>query len=208
MPAHTWLFDLLHKSGPYDGALCFSQGCSLVSSLLLYHAAETPSAPLPFKTAIFICGGLPLTVLDDLGLPISLRAWDISNHTGRLLLSTAANLHAKAADLSSIKPGVSLWDEVPAEDLDHDPSKAPSSSDVYGLDFNSFPEDLKIKIPTVHVCGAKDPKYVASVQLVHFCEETRRTFDHGGGHDVPRLPGVSERIAELVEWAAGEASRV
>ena len=101
---------------------------------------------------------------------------------------------------------MSLWDEVPAEDLDHDPTDPPLSSDVYGLDFNSFPEDLKIKIPTVHVYGAKDPKYVASMQLVHFCEETRRkTFDHGGGHDVPRRTGVSERIAELVEWAAGEA---
>ena len=144
-------------------------------------------------------------MLDDLGLPISLRAWDISDHTGRLLLSTAANLHAKAAEPSSIKPGVSLWDEVPAEDLDHDPSEAPPSSDVYGLDCSSFPEKLKIKIPTVHVYGAKDPKYVASVQLVQFCEEKRRTFDHGGGHDVPRLTGVSERIAELVEWAAGEA---
>lgn len=120
------------------------------------------------------------------------------------MLSTAANLHAKAADSSSIKPGVSLWDEVPAEDLDHDPSEAPPSSDVYGLDFNSFPEDLKIKIPTVHIYGAKDPKYVASIQLVHFCEKSR-TFDHGGGHDVPRLTGVSERIAELVEWAAKEA---
>ncbi len=101
---------------------------------------------------------------------------------------------------------MSLWDEVPPEDLEHDPSEAPPSSDVYGLDFSSFPEDLKIKIPTVHVYGAKDPKYVASMQLVHFCEENRRrTFDHGGGHDVPRRTDVSERIAELVEWVAGEA---
>ena len=117
-------------------------------------------------------------------------------------------MHAKAADPSSIKPGVSLWDEVPAEDLEHDPSEEPLSSDVYGLDFSSFPEDLKIKIPTVHVYGAKDPKYVASVQLVHLCEENRRrTFDHGGGHDVPKRTHVSERIAELVEWAAKEAQK-
>ena len=101
-----------------------------------------------------------------------------------------------------------LWDEVPAEDLDHDLLEALPSSDVYGLDFNSFPEDQKIKIPTVHIYGAKDPKYVASIQLVHFCDEKRRrTFDHGGGHDVPRLTGVSEGIAELVEWAAEEAQR-
>ena len=103
---------------------------------------------------------------------------------------------------------MSLWDEIPADDLEHDPSEAPSSSDVYGLDFNSFPEDLKIKIPTVHVYGAKDPKYVASVQLVHLCEENRRrTFDHGGGHDVPKRRNVSEKMAELVEWAAKEAQR-
>ena len=74
---------------------------------------------------------------------------------------------------------------------------------MYGLDFTTFPEDLKIRIPTVHVYGAKDPKYVASLQLVHFCQEgRRRVFDHGGGHDVPKATGVSDRIAELVEWAA------
>lgn len=89
--------------------------------------------------------------------------------------------------------------------MEHDPTEAPPSSDVYGLDFSSFPANLKIKIPTVHIYGAKDPKYVASVQLVHSCEKNRRTFDHGGGHDVPKGTGVSERIAELVEWAAGEA---
>lgn len=103
---------------------------------------------------------------------------------------------------------MSLWDEIPADDLEHDPSETPPSSDVYGLDLNFFPEDLKIKIPTVHVYGAKDPKYVASVQLVHLCEENRRrTFDHGGGHDVPKRTNVSERMAELVEWAAKEAQR-
>ena len=103
---------------------------------------------------------------------------------------------------------MSLWDEVPAEDLEHDPAEAPLPSDVYGLDFSSFPEHLKIKIPTVHVYGAKDPKYVASVQLVHLCEENRRrTFDHGGGHDVPKRTHVSEKIAELVEWAAEETQR-
>lgn len=60
---------------------------------------------------------------------------------------------------------------------------------------------MLIGIPTVHVYGARDPRYPASVTLSHFCDERmRRTFDHGGGHDIPRTGDVSHMMKELVEW--------
>ena len=77
---------------------------------------------------------------------------------------------------------------------------------VFGLNFEEIPQRFRIKIPTVHIYGNKDPRCPASLQLVHFSSpELRRTYDHGGGHDVPRKTEVSESVANLVQWAASVA---
>ena len=202
--AHRWLRDFLSRHGPYDGVICFSQGCALVSSFLLYHAAETPNAPLPFKAAVFICGGVPLSVLADLGVDVPRAAWDISERSRKQLRRAAASLAEKATDVAGIRAGGGLWDGVGRWGT----NRPVSRSNVFGLNFTHFPAKVRIRIPTVHIYGAKDPRYSSAIQLVHSCEPTmRRTFDHKGGHDIPRTTGVSENIAELIRWAAVAAKR-
>ncbi|KAK3353542.1 serine hydrolase FSH [Lasiosphaeria hispida] len=201
--AHKWLSDYIEDNGPYDAVICFSQGCSLVGSFLLYHYRETPEEELPFKAAIFICGGLPLPVLGDLGLPISQKAHDINDETVRLLKQRAGELTNLANNLDQIKLGQGLWDNT--KELVHDPSVMPPESDVFGIDFTAMPADVRIKIPTIHVYGAKDPRWPASVQLAHFCEN-RKMYDHGGGHDIPRSTEVSNAIARLLEELKEEIS--
>ncbi|KAK4450031.1 family of serine hydrolases 1 [Podospora aff. communis PSN243] len=197
--AHQYMLDHIESHGPYDAVMGFSQGCSLIISYLLYHARETPSEPLPFRAAIFICGGLPLQVLEDLDLPVSQKAYEINDETVRLLKARAGALTALAADPSRITPGTGLWDEL--EGLVHDPEVMPDEEDVFGLDFTIIPRDMRVKIPTVHVYGAKDPRWPASMQLAHFCER-REMYDHRGGHDIPRSTDVSVKIAQLVEGLA------
>ncbi|KAK3380120.1 serine hydrolase FSH [Lasiosphaeria ovina] len=194
--AHKWLIDYAEEHGPYDAVICFSQGCSLVGSFLLYHYRETPNEELPFKAAMFVCGGVPLPVLEDLGLPVSQRAHDINDETVRLLKQKAGALTELAANLDRIRPGVGLWDDTAG--LLHDPRVMPHESDVFGLDFTAMPADAHIKIPTVHVYGAKDPRWPASVQLAHFCDD-RKMYDHGGGHDIPRSTEVSRQMAALLQ---------
>ncbi|EHA47285.1 hypothetical protein MCOR27_008592 [Pyricularia oryzae] len=193
--AHLWLDDYLADNGPYDAILCFSQGCALVGSYLLYHARETPDAPLPFKSVIFICGGMPFDALEDLGIRVSQRAHDINDRTSKALKAKAAELQNLAKNPDKIVPGVGLWDNT--LDLCHDPRKMPNPTDVFGLDFTTFPQDLRITIPTVHIYGGKDPKWPSSMQLAYFCNN-RKMYDHQGGHDVPRSTEVSLRIAQLV----------
>ncbi|KAK4193803.1 putative serine hydrolase [Podospora australis] len=199
--SHLWLTDYIEAHGPYDAVICFSQGCSLVGSFLLYHYMQHPDEPLPFKAAVFICGGLPLPVLEDLGLPVSARAYEVNEATVALLKQKAGALTDLAKNLDRIKPGVGLWDDV--EGLLHDPAHMPDEKDVFGLDFTKMPETARIKIPTAHIYGAKDPRWPASVQLAHFCEE-RVMYDHGGGHDIPRSTDVSVRIAGIFEKLARE----
>lgn len=204
--SHHFLDGYLARNGPYDILMGFSQGCSLIGSYLLYHARdESPTKkPVPFKAAIFVCGGMPLPVLEDLGVAVSQRARDINDLTSKLMLRRAGLIGELAGNLDRIKPGVGLWDDLTG--LLHDPEKMPEEKDVFGLDFTAMPQGLRITIPTVHIYGAKDPRWPASQQLAHFCEN-RKMYDHGGGHDIPRTTEVSTRLAELVQELAKEMER-
>lgn len=188
---HQWLMDYMEENGPYDGVISFSQGGALVSSLLLYHQAETPHLPPPFKVAVFICCGAPLDCVEDVGIYVSpeAREWD---HNSK------AELMQKTSSDSILRLGTNRWGEQA-----FNPSVPHDISNVYGMNFNMMPDQLMIPIPTVHIYGAQDPRYPASITLAHFCDPlVQKAYDHGGGHDIPRKGEVSKKIAELIEWSA------
>lgn len=198
--SHLWVADYARHHGPYDAVCCFSQGCSLASSMALCHAHDVAAGKseeaLPFRAAIFICGGVPLPALDDIGLEVPPRARELNQRTSALLNETAGRLSQMAANPELIRPGFGLWDGN-EDQLVHDPKVKPDRSDVFGLDFTKFPEYARIKMPTVNIYGAKDPRWPAGVQLANFCDDTVE-YDHGGGHDIPRSTEVSEKIAAMV----------
>ncbi len=217
-------------------AMCFSQGCSLVASLLLQLTRDgTTTAAMPFRGVVFICGGVPLGVLEGLGLPVGDRAWEVSDRSGRelrrradmapavierLMMERVANGNVKAEN-GGVGGRRGLWDDD--DDDDEDEIKTVGAvrmedldrKDVFGLDFESFPDEVRIKVPTLHVVGQRDPRWGSGVQLALLCVEgdgdgdgcIRRVYDHGGGHDVPRTTAVSARIAEEVEWLVGVVRR-
>jgi predicted esterase len=49
----------LAVEGPFDGVIGYSQGASLAATYLIRFSQLPPSAPLPFKCAIFFSGGRP-----------------------------------------------------------------------------------------------------------------------------------------------------
>jgi len=200
--AHKWLKEKCEKDGPYDGVLMFSQGCALMTSFLLYHYRDTPNAPLPFKVVIFMCGGIPLNVAEDVGIHVSneAREWDEISRKGLL---------EKTTTVGNVKRGEDRWANTGP--LVFDTSKKVELDNIYGLDLSedNLPDFLKVKgrrgiqLPSVHIFGSKDPRYPQSLQLAHlFDEKDRRVFDHESGHDIPRTKDVSESIAELIEWSA------
>jgi hypothetical protein len=139
-------------------------------------------------------------VLEDLGLDVSERAHKLNDQTVVVMKRKAASLAHMAANLDQIRHGVGLWDDT--SDLIHDPAVMPEEKDVFGIDFTAVPEDMRIRIPTVHIYGAKDPRWPSSMQLAYFCQD-RKMYDHGGGHDIPRSTEVSERIAGLFRQLPG-----
>ncbi|KAG0644949.1 hydrolase, partial [Hyphodiscus hymeniophilus] len=210
--AHQWLREFITRTGEkYDAVLCFSQGCAVIASLILQHNNEHPEQPLPFKGIIFICGGMPLQILDTLGLPVSTAARDINIKSGLDLHKKAGAAASEIAEMlqataSQRREMRGLWDDT--ANLVHgegasDPNQLPEvdPTNVYGLDFTRIPECLKISIPTVHIYGVKDPRYCSGVQLAHFCTaDNRMVYDHRGGHEIPRTTAVSEKIADAVLW--------
>jgi hypothetical protein len=164
----------------------------LIASFLLYHQAETPHLPPPFKVAVFICGSAPLQALEDLGVPVPQEAhdWDARS---RLQLAE------KTMMFNDMKPGDTRWESA----ADIDPSAPLDPTSVFGLDITKVPTSLRISIPTVHIYGFKDPRYPLGVQLSQLCNPAARIcYDHGGGHEIPRGQTVSEKISGLFEWCA------
>ncbi|RAL67674.1 hypothetical protein DID88_008417 [Monilinia fructigena] len=194
--SYSFLQEHIDKHGPYDGVMGFSQGCAFIAGFLLDHQVTRPHIPLPFSCVVFICGGIPLPIVEDLGI-------EIPEKSRALEIQSVKELSATAASVETAQPGDDYWN-----------TKAEKTSilNVENVDLENpynlqVPEGWKIQIPTVHIYGKKDPRWLASLNLASFCGGKRRVWDHGGGHDIPRLLEVSNKIAELVRWcvkAVGE----
>lgn len=137
-----------------------------------------------------------MQVLEDLGVEVSKEAWDMSSKTSKALAE-------QASSDAILKSGMNRWINADGTLPTNAKDGSVDPTNVFGLDFTKMPPHLKIKIPTVHVYGNKDPRCPASLQLAMFGDERfKKMYDHEGGHDVPRKSDVSETIAELVEWIA------
>lgn len=174
----------------------------MASSLLLYNQSLYPnSAPL-FKAAIFICGGVPLDVLASLGVEVTSEARELDR-------SSRVALQQQASTEAILRDGYNRWGSGPNDFSAYQAEEFGKREMVFGIDVTRIPRQMKIQIPTVHVYGAKDPRFPASVTMAQFCDEAvRRTFDHGGGHEVPRKRDVSKAIAEMVEWCVSLAREI
>jgi predicted esterase len=58
------LENFLQEEGPFDGVMAFSQGAGLAASLMIHRSQQAHKFPegsssLPFRFAIFFCGGVP-----------------------------------------------------------------------------------------------------------------------------------------------------
>jgi hypothetical protein len=156
-----------------------------------------------------------LPKLDNLGLEITERAKKISEQTSRQLWAVSDSVEAKIAALTdAVKNGSpvkreGLWGGNPnssslngnAEPKDRWKLPELDPKDVYGLDLSDLPQHLQISIPSVHIFGFKDPRYPSGVQLAMFSSQDKRlTYDHEGGHEIPRDSRTSRDLASAVEW--------
>ncbi|KAI0873149.1 serine hydrolase FSH [Hypoxylon argillaceum] len=178
--AHEWLTAKIEADGPYDGVIAFSQGAMLVSSYLLYRQWYSHEHDPPFRFATFISGGISLAVLKDLGAPISGVAERIVEETE---LRRQGNLGPSPSHISLARQAMF------------------NSDDCFGLNLNKVPLELKIRIPTAHVWGSKDPSFPTSTHLAGLCDPyIRKIYIHGSGHEVPQGIEDTQELGQLVLW--------
>lgn len=188
--ARQWLLGYIAQHGPYDAVLAFSQGCALALSTLLLHTTETPHLPLPFKAAVFICGGPPFSVAESVG-------YVVKEETKTRDLQSRKDLGSQASTEAILAKGADRWDGSKKTRLSDEELRA----EIQG--------PVKIDIPTVHIYGDKDPRYAAGVHLSAFFSQDKVTmYNHEGGHDIPRKDAVSRKIALLVTRAFEEADLI
>ncbi|KAF2464559.1 uncharacterized protein BDR25DRAFT_242156 [Lindgomyces ingoldianus] len=69
-------------------------------------------------------------------------------------------------------------------------------------------ETYSIKIPTVHVYGAKDPRMDEfGIGLSSICQDNLKTeIIHGGGHEIPgrKMDGIVSRVLSAIREARGK----
>ncbi|KAL4873913.1 hypothetical protein BDV12DRAFT_58 [Aspergillus spectabilis] len=225
---HTWLSNIIAERGPYDLVLTFSQGSVLAASMLLLHEIGRKShtlaerdehtnaeeeIPPPFKSAIFICGGAPFPLLETIG-------YTITPQTKAQDLASKSALTSMANSTAILSRGSGQWT---ASGLDFDFTPNPNFEPhnqihihtylPFAHTFNKEEEirreicgPVRISVPTVHIYGERDPRYVAGIQLSEICVKgSRKVYNHGGGHEIPRFEAVSGAIADLVRWAVRAA---
>lgn len=201
--------------------MCFSQGCAVAIGLATKHQNERPHESLPFRGIMFLCGGLPLRMLEEVGFVPSRRARSFNEASRKDLQRKAASVQEKvtamqgrAAEDRAMQTG--LWSDISTLPhkavLDESDIRAlphMAQGDVFGLDMGRIPDALVPTIPTVHVYGILDPIYPSSIQLASFCRlGSRQVFNHGGGHEVPRTTKASIEIASLLQWLRAEVEGI
>lgn len=148
------------------------------------------SSPPPFKFAIFICGGVSLLELENnLDFTVAPELWELDK-------ASRSALQARAASSAILAEGSNRWRD-----------------DVLGMTNRSTDElaqmlkgPYRIRIPTAHVVGSKDPRYFSGMLLANLCHaKVRKVFDHGGGHEIPRTEYTSSTIAQLIQWVSSPA---
>ncbi|KAI0018394.1 serine hydrolase FSH [Xylariomycetidae sp. FL0641] len=183
--AHEWLAEKIVTNGPYDGAIAFSHGASLLSSFILYRQWYEHELPTPFRFAIFISGSISLDVLKDLGVPVSASAETVVREAES---QSRRNLEPLPSHAAKARRAVF------------------NSDDCFGINLNKVPLELKIRIPTVHIWGEADPLLPTSIHLAGLCDPyIRKLHTHDGGHQIPEHEQDIQEVAQLLEWCTQRA---
>ncbi|KAL4951481.1 serine hydrolase-domain-containing protein [Aspergillus filifer] len=207
------------------------------------YAKREMFPPPPFKSAIFICGGASLPLLEHIGYTISplTKARDTASRAALKAMASSESILSHGSNRwtgSGLDfPSISIPNTYPYSFTNPYPTPLPTPSLVQGQGQNPGPSlglsldgtlssslppapsltsesdirremvgPVKISIPTVHIYGERDPRYVAGIQLSELCDRAKRkVYNHGGGHEIPRFEAVSGALADLVRWAVRAA---
>lgn len=185
------------------------KGAALAASIILHHELEYTSEPPIFRFAIFIGSPLPFShslqygidTRTYFGVPYSLRCTKFDN-----------NKRPNKVPGYLITPDRYLKEDFDDEESSDNEKATVKSTlkrvavekEIFYQMFHSTADEVRMKIPTVHIFGRQDPWYLHSKDMLQLaCPDQALVLEHFSGHEVPKH--LSEEICDLIEAACALA---
>jgi hypothetical protein len=208
----------LDNSGPFDGAIGFSQGAAQLLAYLyqeqIEHAGSSPHSP---SLGFWICFSSTAPISRDFECHASLL---------RGLFPSAVLHGALSPDQSILVETITrsfqsakLIGVLPKDaDVDYFGLEGTENGgDSKTLALDRMPRAMhpglmpgRLGIPTVHITGKKDlPCMLEMSELAkETCDPaTSRAVQHSGGHAIPRSAKEVQKIMNAMEWAMSHSQR-
>lgn len=197
------LEDLLEYEGPFDGIFGFSQGAAL--TLSYFYRQQAAASPLPVRFACLFSTAMPCSPDTGMGDTIlsRLRAleYDITDRARR------------SGDLTPPEEEfVDVLQQTIVDAATHKSLLPWIDMNVYRYGkFGAAPRVMhpsllaqKITVPTVHVWGQNDFKFMIKMAEVgrSICDDSMsRTVLHSGSHDIPKKQPEIKAVIRMLDWA-------
>ncbi|GME49769.1 hypothetical protein L6R40_004260 [Neofusicoccum parvum] len=184
--AQALVLRYIKKAGPFDGVMGFSQGAALAASVMLRYelAGEVP----PFKFAILMGSALPFSETTNHGI-------DLRVPFQSTIMRPITSPHVPEHLVPGSTPGNKKAGVTEGFKL------IPHQAEAFYQMYHPSMDEVRIKVPSVHVIGAKDKYRLQSLDLVHLCaKETALVLEHPGGHEMPPRD-MAEDLCDLIETA-------
>ncbi|KAF9893166.1 hypothetical protein FE257_012579 [Aspergillus nanangensis] len=204
---HELIDETIQDYGPFDGALGFSQGASVIMSYLLQRRAVESDQPLPVRFAVFCSSTVPLAshagyCRDVLG---SLSAED-----ERRIRSCQDDAITQLPHRSSLAISVLNASVDATVNVTRHPRAFFLNRPLAEVPCVLHPDlfDSRLSIPTLHVRSTNDFPGLedCSAFMQAFCDSQKtRSCNHTAGHDIPRSMLEARQMLLGMEWVVSQS---
>jgi len=174
----------------------------------LRHQIEKPFAAPLFRFAVFLCATLPSSWSSEYGVDIAALFEGINERSDKkaYTLTDEANIPPKNKNRSDLnKEDV----EVALVLAENERLKGITKEKLGFTRLHPDHDTVRIQIPTAHVMGKLDPYRIQSYKLKDLCcANLVTTYEHLGGHEIPRMEDSSMKIKNLIEKVAARGDFV
>jgi predicted esterase len=227
---HQYIKEVIEESGPFDGVMGFSEGASVVVSLLLQHEIDSPNKPPPFRFAILFSCGIVGSADIKFALGEYQLLWKefadvVLKHLTGENLECQNNISVTGQVNTKINTGrlISSSDRK-ALAIELSEALASGEAELRGqigqlvqADFKGTLEEVprlyhplllpqRVRIPTVFCYGRSDP-YLKQAEISKQLFDTANVkfVTHLGGHDIPRSAAELQSVVSATQWVIRRA---
>ncbi|KAH8588578.1 serine hydrolase FSH [Bisporella sp. PMI_857] len=213
----------MEEEGPFDAAIGFSQGSALLLSILMHHEITNALKTPPFKFVVLFSATISISPDQKFGQEYIEKYEKYYDYDRDMTKNSKESVLAPKSRLALKVPGqksqlVAEYQDLIAQGIRAAVENGESEEEaISGIkDINSFPRifhpfmcEERIRIPTVHISGKKDPYKLQAEMARRLCEKSvLRYIEHGGQHQVPRATKDVKKVVEAIEWAMHQATIV